>query len=225
MRWADADSLFVGSPALRGVSLRTGVDTTEVFAVQNGTRRLVSTSVQTITVTDGAYLVAQENRSSRASAVDSIWVEIGTFATRRHVEVTPAGWRRVSFDALDVHGTVKDSSGEHTFDVHRTRALIDNSIVAALADVLPLASGYTATIPSYDVGAGAAGEDRFMTLRVMDAEPVEREAARPVAWKVEMNFTASTQQWSVLRWVDRATRRELQWMLKTGGRELVGVAK
>jgi hypothetical protein len=217
---ASTDTLVVGHATLRGVKLRPGVDTTEVFAVQNGARRLISTLAQTVTLAHDGYLVVLHNESPRGLSLDSVWIDQGTFATLRHVEVTPGGWRRLTFDGRQVTGVVQDSSGEHRVAVELSKPLIDNSIVAVLAEALPLAPGYSATIPSYDI----SGQERWMTLRVVAEEPIVRGKGTVEALKMTMEFTGAG-QWTVIRWLDRSSRREYQWTMKFGDREMIGIAK
>ncbi len=164
------------------------------------------------------YLVAMRNTSPRGEAIDSIWVDRGTFATRRHVEVGTNSFKRPSFDGAHMTGTIKDSTGEHDVDKTLEHAAIDNSIVGLLANALPMKAGYSVTIGAYDIG----GHYQYMTMRVLGAESLARGVSAVDAWKVSMDFTGPA-SWTVLRWVDVNTKRELQWTLKFGEREMIAV--
>ncbi|MEO8337926.1 MAG: hypothetical protein ABI664_23335 [bacterium] len=215
-----SDTVGVGHPALRNVTLRIGTDTSQIFAVQNGERRLVSTGIVTTSSTPTGYLVAMRNDSPRGAFIDSIWFDRGTFATRRKVEVGPNTFKRLVFDGAHMTGTIKDSTGEHAVDKTLDRVAIDNSIVSILSNALPLKAGYSVTIGAYDIG----GHYQYMTMRVLGSEPVTRGASSVDAWKVSMDFTGPA-TWTVMRWVDAATKRELQWTMKFGEREMIAVTK
>lgn len=215
-----ADTIGIGHPSLRNVILRTGTDTSQVFMVQNGERRLVSTDIVTTTATSTGYLVAMQNIAPRGTFLDSIWVDRGTFATRRHVEVGTNAFKRLSFDGAHITGTIKDSTGEHTVDKHLERLALDNSVIGLLANALPLTAGQTVTFGSYDIG----GHYQYMTMRVLGPEPIAHGGTSINAVKVAMEFSGRA-NWTVMRWVDPVRKKELQWSMTFGGREMIAVSK
>ncbi len=218
---AVSDTISVGHPALRAITLRLGTDTSQVFAIQNGERKLLNTGIVTIASTPTGYLVALKNESPRATAIDSVWVDRGTFATRRHVEITTNAFRRLTFDGTHVTGTIKDSTGEHTVDQRLERAELDNSIIGVLSNALPYKAGYSATLGSYDI----SGRYLYLTMHVVGTESIASGSGTVDAWKIAMDATNGPMTWTSVRWIDSARKKEVQWTIKLGEREMISVTK
>lgn len=216
-----ADTIVVGHPALARLRLRVGTDTSEAWVMQNETRRVISTTVTTVSEIPTGYLVTYRNESPRGVGFDSIWVDRGTMATRQHVEVTAAGWKRLVFDGRHLTGIVKDTAGEHGVDITLTSDALDNSVVSVIAAALPLARNFETTLASYDVG----GQYMLQTVRVVGEESVEYRGAPRQALKVQSDYTSGPRAWRVTHWLDTISREELKWEMSISGRQMFGARK
>lgn len=209
-----ADTLHVGD---RSLTIPTGVDTIDNYVVRDGEEQLVVTYVQTITRVPEGYLVVQENvsRSGVTMSLDSLLLAEGSLATVWHGDVTPNGRRHVSFADGRVRGISVDSLGTETaVDTTIPPGLFDYSIATLVADHLPLEAGYEATLATYDITRGPA----HVSLEVVAVDTMSVHGETREAWRMEVAFDGR----NVTRWIDRRTRRELEWALQFEGRRMIG---
>jgi len=211
---APADTLHVGD---RSFSIPVGADTIDNYVVRGGEEQLVVTYVQTITEVPEGYLVVQENisRSGASLSLDSLLLAEGSLATAWHGDVTPNGRRHVAFTDGRVRGISVDSLGTETpVDAAIPPGLFDYSVATLVADHLPLESGYEATLATYDITRGPA----HVSLAVVAVDTISVEGGTREAWRMEVAFDGRT----VTRWIDRMTRRELEWVLQFEDRRMIG---
>lgn len=213
------DTLVPGHPALRTVHVRIGTDTTETFTVANGARRKINTSIQSVAKTPTGYLVVQVAQSPGGEMIDSTWIDAGTFATRRHVEVGPMGSKSFAFAGRHVTGTRVDSGKTRTVDFMLDRDALDNSVGGLVMLGLPMTPGGSAVIATYDL----SGDYNHATVRVVGDDAVPESSAR--GWKLVTDYKSGAREWSVNHWIDPDTRRDLRWELTIGNRSMFGVTK
>jgi hypothetical protein len=212
------DTIVVGHSSLRGVSLALGTDTTEVFVVQNGSRRLVTTATLSVARTGATYVVVFVGKVKGGEAIDSVVLSAATLAPLRHVEVMPDHHATFVFDNGRVTGT-SDSAGVTTpIDLSIGVERFDFSVLQQVMDQLPLAQGYSAVVLSYDV---ATRKERAVNLRVVGKESLEVDGATVEAWKTVVDF--GTHQ--VTRWIAVSGRRELRWEISRPGMRMEGRTK
>jgi hypothetical protein len=211
------DTIRVGHPSAPG-ALPAGVDTVDAYLQQNGERLPTVTFVQTIAETPDGFLVVQENvsRSGSTISLDSIAVARGTLATVWHGDVTPEGSRHVAFSPGRMAGTHADTLGHETpIDASIPDRMFDYSLLTLIADRLPLAEGFSATIALYDITRGPV----YVPIRVTATESVSLGGLDAEAWKMEVDLGPRV----VTRWVERSTGRELRWSVELpDGRTMVG---
>lgn len=212
-----ADTIHVGDVAL-APALAAGVETIDNYVIRDGERRLAVTFVQTVSEVEGGYLVVQQNvaASGAVLSLDSISVEPETLTTRWHGDRTPQGSRHVAFsEGGRVSGVAVDTMGHETeIDEEVPAGLYDYSLLTLVADRLPLAVGYEATIATYDVHRGPV----YVPIRVVAEETVTVEGQAHDAWRMEVLVGDRT----LTRWTEKRTGRELQWVLALEGQEMVG---
>lgn len=215
---ARADTIVVGHPALRGVMLTPRTDTTEVYVTQNGTRRLVSTSVQTVSRVPEGYLVVQVGRGRNGISIDSTTLSAATFAPIRHVEAMPDRRSTFTFANGGLTGPLTDSTGTHAIDERVPVNRFDFSTIGEIANHLPFAAGYEAVIVAYDV---FTLKDRTVTVSVSGRETRSWKGREIDAWKTVTDFGTHR----VTRWVDPESRRDLRWEISMQGMLMEGTLK
>lgn len=94
--------------------------------------------------------------------------------------------RMLSFDVTDgqLVGEAQPNNGEaESFEMSLDGPIFDSSWIGTLVAALPLAEGYTATIPAYEFEAGGIAT---YTIEVLGEEKLTREGHPPVdAWRVQ----------------------------------------
>ncbi len=216
---AAVDTLVAGHPALASLELRLGVDTTDVFAVVNGVQRKINTSVQSVSRTEDGYLAVQVSITPVGPQTDSTWFKAGSFFTQRHVEVGPDGTKRLETAGRRMSGVLTDSGGSRKVDITLEHPGFDNSIAGIIAMSLPLAAGYSAVIPSYDLD----GKYSYMTVRMLGAD-TSANSPGPGLWILKTDYASSGREWSVTHWLTK-DRKDMRWELTIGGRSMLGVAR
>lgn len=193
-----------------------GTDTARVFFERNGTRQLGIIYVETITRTPTGFMIVQQNMRPNGATVtlDTVVFAAKTFAPLWHSDVTPRGSMRVSFESGRVRGTSTDTAGvSQPVDTTAAPDLIDFSVASTFARLLPLASGYSAVLKSYDVHRGVI----HTPVRVVGEETLTIGEKQVPAWKIETTSNGQT----VTHWIDRSTRRELRVRLSMGQTEMI----
>lgn len=209
-----ADTVRTGS--LGALTLESGVDSTMTYTVRDGVRRPMMLYVETVTETPEGILVVGENirPDGRSVTLDSVLVERNTLAPVRHADVTPAGRTSVRFEGGRVTGMAVDSAGRETpVDAVATPGAFDYSITGRVVAALPLAAGYAAVVLTHDIRRGAIP----LTIRVLGEEEITSGSATRDAWKVEVDYG----RFKAIRWIDKATRRELRTTVKFGDTEMI----
>ena len=214
-RPAAADTITVGHALLRGKTIETGVDTTDVFAERDGKLQLINTSIEEISTTPNGILVVFIGKGRQGVALDSVTINRTTFAPLRHVEAFHGKNATYAFARARVTGSSKDSTGEHKTDAAIRDGLFDFSVVQQVTRMLPLTTGYEAVILSYDV---AQLKERAVTFRVGAAERLTIGGKDYATFKTVMDL--GTHQ--VTRWIDAKTHADLKWDLTVPNVHMVG---
>jgi len=213
-----SDTITVGHPALRGASLTLGTDTTEVYVVRDGTRKLVSTSTVNVARAGENYVVVFIGPTRAGATIDSVVISATTLAPVRHVEVMPDHRATFNFSQGRITGN-RDSAGvKAAIDLSVAENRFDFSVLQSVMDRLPLSQGYSAIVLAYDV---STRKDRAVTVSVVGKEAVEAAGASTDAWKTSVDF--GTHQ--VTRWIAIADRRELRWEISRGEMKMEGLTK
>jgi len=212
---AAADTITVGHTLLRGKTVATGVDTTDVFVERDGKLQLINTSIEEVSTTPNGILVVFIGKGRQGVSLDSVTINRTTFAPIRHVEAFPGKNGTYSFARARVTGSSKDSTGEHRTDATIREGLFDFSVVQQVTRLLPLETGYEAVILSYDV---AQLEERAVTFRVGEAERLTINGRQYDTFKTVMDL--GTHQ--VNRWIDAKTHADLKWDLSVANMHMVG---
>jgi hypothetical protein len=210
-----ADTITVGHALLRGQTIATGVDTTDVFVERDGKLQLINTSIEEISTTSNGILVVFIGKGRQGVALDSVTINRSTFAPIRHVEVFPGKSATYAFARARVSGSSKDSIGEHKTDAAIRDGLFDFSVVQQVTRLLPLKTGYEAVILAYDV---AQLKERAVVYRVGVEERLTINGNEYATFKTVMDL--GTHQ--VTRWVDAKTHADLKWDVAVANMHMVG---
>jgi hypothetical protein len=213
---AQGDTLRAGSPPLANLSLPTGIDSSDTYAVRNGERRHVVTYVEEITRTKEGYLVV--GRNTRPNGVvlslDSVAVTEKTLEPLWHSDSARTGRMQVRFAGGRMRGTAVDSAGVRVaVDSAVPAGVYDYSVASRIVNLLPLRTGYSAVMPSYDIHRGP----QFTRVAVLGEEDVTVRGAAAPAWKVELDYG----RFRATRWIHRTTREDLRTVVVNGGMEMV----
>jgi len=209
------DTILVGHPVLRGKSISTGVDTTDVFIERDGKLQLINTSIEEVSNTPSGILVVFIGKGRQGVSLDSVTLHPTTFAPLRHIEAFPGKNASYTFARARLTGSSTDSTGEHKTDVTIREGVFDFSVVQQVTRALPLKTGYEAVVLSYDV---AQMKQRPVIYRVMAEERLTINGQDYSAFKTVMDL--GTHQ--VTRWVDGKTRADLKWDVTLPNMHMVG---
>lgn len=212
------DTLRVSDPSSRPLVLTTGTETVDTYLNDGGDRRLIGVFVQTVSETSTGYLVIQRNDlpSGESLSLDTIALARGSLATLWHGDVTRAGRRHVAFEDGRMRGVTVDSAGEsHMVDEPVPPNHFDYSVFGLIANQLPLAEGYQVVVATYDIVRGP----QYLPMSVAGTETLDWAGGRVGAWRLDTELAPG---WTVSRWVEPTSRRELRWVVKAGSREMVG---
>ena len=214
-RPAAADTITVGHALLRGKTMTTGVDTTDVFVERDGKLQLINTSIEEVSTTPNGILVVFIGKGRQGISLDSVTINRSTFAPLRHVEAFPGKTATYAVARARITGSSKDSTGEHKADSAIRDGLFDFSVVQQVTRMLPLQTGYEAVILSYDV---AQMRERAVTFRVGAEERLTINGKDYSTFKTVMDL--GTHQ--VTRWLDAKTHADLKWDLAVANMHMVG---
>jgi hypothetical protein len=226
---ATADTVVVGSLALRDAKLRLGTETIRSAAIDSAGERPVNVIVQTISRERegglGVYLIHSVGASARGdTTVGEIVVRADNLALIHHRVKGPHDSMAVACAGDHVTGWVVLPNEP----VRLIDAVIAHPVLPVdgpapwLLTVLPLAEGYSATLRRFDPWTGA---EKTMSMRVLGSEKTEWQGRMYECWKIE-DAPVGIPGYTTLRWVDRKTRRVLKTILrgKPGQVEYVGIA-
>jgi hypothetical protein len=209
------DAVGPGAAVLRPVQVREGTDTLGMVMTVNGrTLPIGMLVVETRRVTGPGGVAAVERVETTtarivASTVDTFVVQIAGLAAvsqRTHEERVVA----LDYAGRTVRGTITEGGAAGRVDVTLPTPVFYDNAMDLILGALPLAEGYTASLPVYDDESGGVA---WRQVRVAGSDELPGESGMADAWRVETvrGTTRSTY------WMDKRTRRMLRWALPVAG--------
>lgn len=186
---ASAQESVVVTPNYEGLDLSRitpGATDFTITVVQGPMRQPFGTLTRTVTVDEAAgealFVTAMEMMGQKFS--DSTRTDWPALTTRSHRSQNPQ--RRLDFDVADGRLTGEhqaEGAATEAFEMNVDGPIYDSSMLGELASLLPIAEGYTATVPAYEYEAGGLAE---YTVRVLGSEKLALGGRTPVdTWVVE----------------------------------------
>ncbi|MEP6778779.1 MAG: hypothetical protein ABJC26_02740 [Gemmatimonadaceae bacterium] len=213
-----ADTILAGNTALNHTAPFIGADTTEVYAIRDGKRQLISTDVQVTSRITNGFLVVFTGQSTLGKSIDSVSMAAGTLAPLRHVEILPKHSAAFIFGDSQLTGIVNDSTGTHNVNIALRANVLDFSIISAATNCLPLSTGYAAVILTYDVARRA---EVAVGFAVAAREKIRWHDHDVETWKTITDLGTH----KITRWTDVASRRDVRWEINTSQMHIEGVLK
>jgi hypothetical protein len=211
------ETVRVGSPVLRGATLRVGSDTVDDYIVNEQGRQLTATTVRTITI--------------RPDSVEPSY-EIKTLHWAAHGDTSVSVMMVRAQDLSLLFHRVKaarDSAAVNASRAHLTAWVVLPNQPIRLLDLplsspvfgvegqipwlfplLPLGLNYRAAVPHFSQWDG---RERWDTVTVLSAERVTIGPYAFDCWKVDVGALGPP-GYRMTRWVDRRTRRVVQSVLR-----------
>ncbi len=209
------DTVRVGSPALQGVSLKTGTYTIESFRRADGSDTPISTTTQAVSRDRKGnldiYTIHTTHMSAEDTTIGVIMVRADNFALLHHRV-------KAKNDSAAVAVSAKHVTAWVVLPEEPVR-LVDQQLDAAvfpiegqipwLFPLLPLAERYAAAIPHYSQWAG---REEWSMIRVVGSERVTLDGHEWDCWKVDGGELFPG--YGVTYWVEKGSRRVIQGVAK-----------
>lgn len=210
---AQVDTIRADGSAER--SLQVGVDSSRTYAVRGEERRLLMTYVETISDVPEGFLIVGENvrPDGQPFSTDSVIVARGTLAPVWHSDHSPAGHMDVRYSGGRLRGTSDSAGTSKAVDAEAPAGAFDYSMARMIVNQLPLATGYSGVIQTYDIRRGAVP----LPFRVLGEEEITVGGKAAKGWKVEVDLGRA----KAIRWIDQATRKDLRTSVTFPGGEMV----
>lgn len=215
---AGETTLGVGDPRLASYT-PPAADTVDMWIEQDTTVQPIGVYTQHVSRVehDGqpAWLVVQSTAMQGREMVDSVTVRAGTFAPLRHVAATPMYSADVRFGGGKAVGTRSANGQSQAVDAAVGAGAFDYSVVSLVLGAVPLCEGVTARLETHDITRGPVP----VTVRVAAPETVTLRGRTFDVWPVDVDMGMGTSR----LYVDRATGREVGWMVRfPDGRAMKG---
>ena len=224
-RWVRAqapDTIHAGSPALRGATMPLTTDTVDNYTLTGGVRQLSSTTVRSITrhqdAAEPTYLIRTLHWTARGdTSVTTMVVRADDYSLVFHRVKAPRDSAAVTASRNHLTGWVVlpnqpvillDRALEHpVFGVEGQ--------IPWLLPLLPLAAGRQFVVPHFSQWDSA---EKWDVVTVIGSEDVTVGSRSFDCWKVDMG-SLGPPGYRMYRWVDKASRRIVQSMLRGGATE------
>lgn len=195
--------------------LEAGVDTSHTYAVRGDERRKIMTYVETVSDVPQGFLIVGENvrPDGRSFSVDSLIVDRATLAPIWHADHSPQGQMAVRYEGLRLTGTTDSADSSRPVDAEVAPGAFDYSMARMVINQLPLAPGYAGVVVTHDIRRGPVP----MPFRVLGEEELAIGGRTARTWKVEVDLGRAT----AIRWIDRATRKDLRTSVTFPGGQMV----
>lgn len=192
------DTIAAGDTTVRGRSLLLGTTVKQLVMEDSAGKQIVGRLTQQLgTATIGGktgMLSVQTFDLGGKQSVDSSFADLKTLAPILHRSHNESRTMRLDFDLAHVSGSVAPRSGDpKTVDQTTTVRAFDSNIADVVYAALPLADGYSASIPTYIYEEGGLVWNQ---ITVTSSPPVGEE---PV-WLVRVHSpTRDVEYWIAKR--------------------------
>jgi hypothetical protein len=202
-----------GAAEVRPRPVREGTDTLQMVMAMGGVEvpvaRLVMETAVDRSAPGGPVVRRAETTLSRVvpATIDTFALVAATLAPVSQRTYDAPRAVALDFDSAGVHGTITEGERSGRVDVRLPTAVWYDNAMDLLLGALPLAAGYTATLPVYD---DTTGRVLWRDIRVTGREQVPGPSGAVAAWRVE---TTKGDKGSTY-WMDPATGQMLVWSMK-----------
>ena len=199
------DTIIAGSTVVAGTSLPRGTIVKQLAIEDSGGVQILGTVTQQLSAATvrgvPGLLSVQTFQLGDRRTVDSSFVDSRTLRPIGHWSHNESRVMALDFDATRVTGTIVPASGAtKTVDQSTAVATFDSNVADLVYAVLPLADGYTATVPTYVYEEGGLV---WTDITVADAPPIAGEAV----WRIRVHSATRDVEY----WVSRTTR----WVVRS----------
>lgn len=215
----EVDTVRVGSASLEGARLLPGAVVMESFKRVDGVDTPTSTTTQRVALgrrgADDVYVIETVHVSPDGDTTrSSIVVRAADFSLMHHRVKAARDSAAATATATYLTGWVAlPDQPVSLLDRQLDRPVFPvEGQIPWLFPLLPLAPGYTATIPHYSEWAGA---EQWKTIRVTGTETVRRGAAAVDCWVVDGGELFPG--YRVTYWVAKSTRQIVQGVARGAG--------
>ena len=211
-----ADTVRVGSPALRPRLLAPGTHTIRSYKLEDGIETLISRTTQRVEVAEQDGEEVYRVRTVHESTSDT--TRTLTVVRRRDLALLQQDVR-ASHDSATVTVIGLHLTGWSALPKEPVRQLdreLEQPVLPLegqmpwLMGLLPLGEGYVAMIPQYSPWTG---EEIWRRIEVLDSERVRVGGSEVDCWRVDAG-SLGPPGYRATRWIDKRTRRVLQSALR-----------